>query len=70
MFQTRIFRETFNKILMQCSYSKHSKYCYNYNKTKFVSIECKYHIYQNFKKCSKNGKHELYAIVYAKKKPK
>jgi len=27
---------------------------------------CKYHIYQNFLKCPKNGTHEFHAIVYAK----
>jgi hypothetical protein len=40
---------------------------YNYNKTKLVCIQCKYHIYQNFKKCPKARKHEFHAIVYAKK---
>ncbi len=56
---------------MQCSYSKHANIIqtrgYNYNKAKLASVQCKYHIYQNFKKCPKNGKHELHAIVYAKK---
>ncbi len=71
MFQTRIFKENFNKILMQCSHSKHANiiqtWSYNYNKTKLVCIQCKYHIYQNFRKCPKNGKHEFHAIIYAKK---
>jgi hypothetical protein len=40
---------------------------YNYNKTKLLCIQCKYHIYQNFLKYSKNGKHEFHAIVYVKK---
>jgi Zn ribbon nucleic-acid-binding protein len=71
MFQTYIFRENFNKVLMQCSHSKHANIIQmwgnDYNKTKIECIWCKYHIYQNFKKCPKNGKHELHAIVYAKK---
>jgi hypothetical protein len=71
MFQTCIFRENFNKVLMQCSHSKYAKrtqmWSNNYNKTKIVYIWCKYHIYQNFRKCPKNGKHKLHVIVYAKK---
>jgi hypothetical protein len=70
IFQTRIFKENFNKILMQCSHSKHANiiqtWGYNCNKTKLCMYWCKYHIYQNFFKCSKNGKHELHAIAYAK----
>jgi Zn ribbon nucleic-acid-binding protein len=57
MFQTCIFKENFNKVLMQCSHSKHANiiqmWGYNYNKTKLVCIRCKYHIYQNFKKVQK-----------------
>jgi hypothetical protein len=71
MFQTCIFRENFNKVLMQFSHSKHANiiqtWGYNYNKTKLVCIWCKYYIYQNFRKCPKNEKHELNAIVYPKK---
>jgi len=43
MFQTCIFRENFNKILMQCSHSKHvniiQTWSYNRNKTKLVCID-------------------------------
>jgi hypothetical protein len=43
MFQIRIFRENFNKILMQCSHSKHvniiQTWGYNCNKTKLVCID-------------------------------
>jgi len=43
MFQTCIFRETFNKILMQCSHSKHvnmiQMWGYNCNKIKLVCID-------------------------------
>jgi hypothetical protein len=42
MFQTRIFRENLNKILMQCSHSKHvniiQTWSYNCNKIKLVCI--------------------------------
>jgi hypothetical protein len=68
MFQTHIFMKNFNKVLMQCSHSKHvniiQTWGYNCNKTKLVCIDA--NIFQNFFKCSKNGKHELHAIVYAK----
>jgi hypothetical protein len=71
MFQIRIFRENFNKVLMQCSHSKRANIIqtrsYNYNKTKLICIWCKYHIYQNFRKCPKVGNHEFHAIIYVKK---
>jgi hypothetical protein len=42
-FQTCIFKENFNKILMQCSHSKHvniiQTWNYNCNKTKLVCID-------------------------------
>jgi hypothetical protein len=73
MFQICICREKFNKILMQCSHSKHPNIIQmwgnNYNKTKLVCIWCKYHIYQNFRKRSKNGKHEPMPL-FMPKKPK
>jgi Zn ribbon nucleic-acid-binding protein len=57
MFQTCILKENFNKVLMQCSHSKHANIIQmwgnNYNKTKLECIRCKYHIYQNFRKCPK-----------------
>jgi len=69
MFQICIFRNLFYNILIQCSHSRHANiqtWGYNCNKTKLVCIDAKYHIYQNFLKCPKIGKHELHAIVYAK----
>ncbi len=43
MFQIRIFKENFNKVLMQCSHSKHvniiQTWGYNCNKTKLVCID-------------------------------
>jgi hypothetical protein len=43
IFQTHIFKENFNKILMQCSHSKHANiiqtWDYNCNKTKLVCID-------------------------------
>jgi hypothetical protein len=43
IFQTCIFKENFNKILMQCSHSKHANiiqtWGYNWNKTKLVCID-------------------------------
>jgi hypothetical protein len=43
MFQTHIFRENFNKILMQCSHSRHANiiqmWSYNCNKKKLVYID-------------------------------
>jgi hypothetical protein len=43
MFQTCIFKENFNKVLMQCSHSKHvniiETWGYNCNKTKLVCID-------------------------------
>jgi hypothetical protein len=73
MFQFCIYRQNFTKISMQCSHSKHPNIIQmwgnNYNKTKLLCIQCKYHIYQNFRKCSKNGKHELMPL-FMPKKPK
>ncbi len=43
MFKIHIFRENFNKILVQCSFSKHANilqlWGYNCNKTKLVCID-------------------------------
>jgi hypothetical protein len=43
MFQTCIFSVNFNKVLIQCSHSKHANiiqtWSYNYNKTKLVCID-------------------------------
>jgi hypothetical protein len=45
MFQTHILRENLNKVLMQCSLSRHANiiqwwgYNYNNNKTKLVCID-------------------------------
>jgi hypothetical protein len=43
MFQIRIFKENFNKVLMQCSHSKHvniiQTWGYNYNKIQLVCID-------------------------------
>jgi hypothetical protein len=43
MFQTRIFMEIFNKVLMQCSHSKYVNIIqmgdYNCNKTKLICID-------------------------------
>jgi len=54
---------------MQCSFSRHANiiqlWGYNCNKTTCM-YWCKYQIYQNSKKCPKNGRHEFHAIVYAK----
>ncbi len=51
MFETRIFKEKFNRVLMQCSYSKHANIIQmwgcNCNKTKLICID-EYHIYQDF----------------------
>ncbi len=72
MFQTHIFKEIFNKILlMQCSHSRHANIIqvqsYNCNKTRLVYIDANITSIKTFQKCPKNGKHELHAIVYAKK---
>jgi hypothetical protein len=43
MFQTCIFKENFNKILMQCSHSRHTNiiqtWSYNCNKTKLLCFD-------------------------------
>jgi hypothetical protein len=69
MFQTCVFRENFNKVLMQCSHSRHANIIqvrgYNCNKTKLVCIDANIIFIKTSKKCSKNEKHKLHAIVYA-----
>jgi len=69
MFQTHIFTKNFNKILRQCSHSKHVNiiqiWGYNCNKTKLVCIDANMKLSKLFK-CPKNGKYEFHAIVYAK----
>ncbi len=43
MFQTRIFKEIFNEVLIQCSHSRHANiiqmWGYNCNKTKLAYID-------------------------------
>jgi hypothetical protein len=43
MFQSHIFKENFNKVLMQCSLSKHANimqmWGYNCNNTKLICID-------------------------------
>jgi hypothetical protein len=54
---------------MQCSHSRHAKIIrvWSYNKTRLVYIDANITSIKTFQKCSKNGKHELHASVYAKK---
>ncbi len=56
---------------MQCSHSRHANiiqvWSYICNKTIFVYIDANITSIKTFQKCSKNGKHELHAIVYVKK---
>jgi hypothetical protein len=55
MFQTRIFKENFNKVLMQCSQSKHGKiiqmWGYNCNKTKLLWLDANTTSIKTFFKC-------------------
>jgi hypothetical protein len=57
MFQTCIFRENFNKILMQCSHSKHANviqtWGYNCNKTKFICIDANIRFFKTLKNVQK-----------------
>jgi len=54
---------------MQCSHSRHAKIIrvWSYNKTRLFYIDANITSIKTFQKCSKNGKHELHANVYAKK---
>jgi hypothetical protein len=52
MFQTHIFMKNFNKVLMQCSHSKHvniiQTWGYNCNKTKLVCIDANITFFKTF----------------------
>jgi hypothetical protein len=71
MFHIHIFKENLNKILMQCSHSKHVNIIqmssYNCNKIKLVCTDVSITSIKTFLNVQKLEKHEFHAIVCAKK---
>ncbi len=71
MFQTHIFRGNFNKVLMECSHSKHvntiQTWGYNCNKIKFVCIDVNITFIKTFKNVQKLENMNSMLVVMPKK---